>query len=127
LVANARGTFHDGRGDLDEIQHKELRTRHETETSTWVSFAHGRALEPVGQINSKISRQYAGTGLGLPLAKRIVELHCGELTIQSEVDVGTTVTVILLPERVLARNSLAQGHRESSGMPPGVSDALGAG
>jgi signal transduction histidine kinase len=86
-----------------------------------------KALEPFGQINSKISRQYEGTGLGLPLAKRLVELHGGELTIESEVDVGTAVTVILPPERVVTRNALVQEHRKSSAIFPSASDALRAG
>jgi signal transduction histidine kinase len=61
-----------------------------------------KALEKFGQIDSKISRQYAGTGLGLPLAKRLIELHSGTLTIKSEVNVGTTVTIVLPHERILA-------------------------
>jgi signal transduction histidine kinase len=64
-----------------------------------------KALEKFGQIDSKISRQYAGTGLGLPLAKRLIELHSGTLTIKSEVNVGTTVTIVLPHERILARSS----------------------
>jgi len=59
------------------------------------------ALEPFGQINSKTSRKYEGTGLGLPLAKHLVELHGGSLTLESEVNVGTTVTISLPHERVL--------------------------
>ena len=60
-----------------------------------------KALEPFGQIDSKISRKYEGTGLGLPLAKHLVELHGGKLTIESTVNAGTTVTVMLPAERVV--------------------------
>jgi signal transduction histidine kinase len=60
-----------------------------------------KALEPFGQINSKISRKYEGTGLGLPLAKHLIELHGGGLSIESEVNVGTTVTITLPPARVI--------------------------
>ena len=63
-----------------------------------------KALEPFGQIDSKISRNYEGTGLGLPLAKHLIELHGGTLTIKSEVNVGTTVTIVLPPERIVARS-----------------------
>ena len=57
------------------------------------------ALEAFRQIDSKISRKYEGTGLGLPLAKHLVELHGGSLTIESRVNFGTTVRVALPPER----------------------------
>jgi signal transduction histidine kinase len=61
-----------------------------------------KAMEPFGQVDSKLSRRYEGTGLGLPLAKDLVELHGGTLTIESEVNVGTTVTITLPPERLIA-------------------------
>ena len=60
-----------------------------------------KALEPFGQIDSKISRKYEGTGLGLPLVKHLIELHGGQLTIESKVNVGTTVIVTLPKERVM--------------------------
>jgi len=54
-----------------------------------------------GQVDSKVSRKYEGSGLGLPLAKHLVELHGGSLTIESQVDVGTTVTVLLPSNRIV--------------------------
>jgi signal transduction histidine kinase len=60
-------------------------------------------MEPFGQIDSTISRKYEGTGLGLPLAKRLVELHGGTLTVESALGVGTTVTIMLPRERVVSR------------------------
>jgi signal transduction histidine kinase len=54
-----------------------------------------KALEPFGQIDSSISRKYQGTGLGLPLSKLLAELHGGDLTIESALGRGTTVTVVL--------------------------------
>jgi PAS domain S-box-containing protein len=47
------------------------------------------------QIDSSLSRQYAGTGLGLSLAKRIVEMHGGTISVQSEVNRGSCFTVCL--------------------------------
>ncbi len=52
-----------------------------------------RVMVPFGQVDSEISRRHKGTGLGLPLAKRLVELHGGELHISSEPSRGTRVTV----------------------------------
>jgi len=62
-----------------------------------------KALEPFGQIESKVSGKYEGTGLGLPLAKRLIELHGGTLTIESKPNAGTRVTVTVPPERIVAR------------------------
>ena len=55
-----------------------------------------------GQVDSKVRRKQEGTGLGLPLAKQLVELHGGTFSIESKIDVGTTVTFVLPPERVIA-------------------------
>ena len=54
-------------------------------------------LEPFTQADDPIGRKQNGTGLGLPLTKELTELHGGTLTIESAVDAGTTVT-LLLPE-----------------------------
>ncbi|MCA1907660.1 MAG: PAS domain-containing sensor histidine kinase [Magnetospirillum sp.] len=53
------------------------------------------ALEPFRQVDGSLSRQYEGTGLGLPLAKSMTELHGGALTIASAKGRGTTVSVWL--------------------------------
>jgi len=61
-----------------------------------------KAMKTFGQVESKISRKYEGSGLGLPLAKHLVELHGGRLTIESQINVGTTVTVIFPPSRIVS-------------------------
>ena len=58
------------------------------------------ALQPFGQVDNSLARAHEGTGLGLPLALRLVELHGGQLQIESVKGTGTTVTVWLPPERV---------------------------
>lgn len=51
------------------------------------------ALQPFGQIENGFARKYEGTGLGLPLAQMLTELHGGTLSIDSVEGRGTTVTM----------------------------------
>ena len=69
---------------------------------------HGIGMEPAevqlamtrfGQVASAWTRRHDGTGLGLPLAIGLIELHGGTLTIHSTKGVGTTVTVTFPRER----------------------------
>jgi signal transduction histidine kinase len=53
------------------------------------------AMTVFGQVDNDLARRYSGTGLGLPLAKAIVELHRGTIGIESYPGRGTTVTVTL--------------------------------
>ncbi len=59
------------------------------------------AMQPFGQIDSTLSRRYDGTGLGLPLAKQLIELHGGTIMIESAIGLGTTVTIAFPPERTI--------------------------
>jgi two-component system, cell cycle sensor histidine kinase PleC len=59
------------------------------------------ALEPFGQVDNSLARTHDGTGLGLPLARALVELHGGVLAVESEEGKGTTVTIVLPAERLL--------------------------
>jgi two-component system cell cycle sensor histidine kinase PleC len=52
-----------------------------------------KALSPFGQIDSSLARRYEGTGLGLPLTKKLTELMGGIFEITSEEGLGTTVTL----------------------------------
>jgi PAS domain S-box-containing protein len=59
------------------------------------------ALAPFRQVEGALNRRYEGTGLGLPLAKSLVELHDGKLDIESTVGSGTSVFIRLPARRVL--------------------------
>jgi PAS domain S-box-containing protein len=64
-----------------------------------------RAMTKFHQVDSDLNRKYEGTGLGLPLATSLAELHGGTLDIESELGVGTTVTVRLPDSRVATRGT----------------------
>jgi len=70
--------------------------------SNAVKFSHDRGridirAQPFGQASSATTRTHGGTGLGLPIAKGLVEAHGGSLTILSSPGAGTLVRVILPP------------------------------
>ena len=60
------------------------------------------ALTPFAQVENFMTRRQEGTGLGLPIVKALVELHGGQLLISTRPSIGTTVTVVFPPHRVLA-------------------------
>jgi len=59
------------------------------------------ALEPFRQVANELTRNHGGTGLGLPLANRLIALHGGRLELESEPRVGTIARIVLPPNRVL--------------------------
>lgn len=70
------------------------------------------ALVPFAQVESNFTKSYQGTGLGLPLAKRLVELHGGSLSIESAKGAGTTVRVTLAADRVIDTETVFTGGRQ---------------
>ena len=54
-----------------------------------------RIGDPFFQAEKTYRRRHEGTGLGLSIVKSLVALHQGEMTVQSKVDVGTTILVRL--------------------------------
>jgi len=59
-----------------------------------------RVLEAFEQVDSSLARQHQGTGLGLPLAKAMMELHGGTLRLRSTPGDGTEVSAIFPPDRL---------------------------
>jgi signal transduction histidine kinase len=54
-----------------------------------------RIFDEFQQVDNTITRKKGGTGLGLSISRRIVELHGGHITVQSEVGKGSTFTISL--------------------------------
>ncbi|MGA3305826.1 MAG: HAMP domain-containing sensor histidine kinase [Stellaceae bacterium] len=104
LITNAIKFSHPG-------GHVELSARFGNKNGLEIAVSdHGIGMDKVeietavtrfGQVASTWSRRHAGTGLGLPLAIGLVELHGGRLTIESVKESGTTVRVFLSAERAL--------------------------
>nr|MCH9764906.1 HAMP domain-containing histidine kinase [Alphaproteobacteria bacterium] len=70
------------------------------------------AQTPFGQVDGGRNRMHEGTGLGLPIAKALTELHGGELRITSEKGTGTEAAVILPPPHKV---SVARARESISG------------
>ncbi|OHC73318.1 MAG: hypothetical protein A3G18_12230 [Rhodospirillales bacterium RIFCSPLOWO2_12_FULL_58_28] len=60
-----------------------------------------KAMSVFGQIDGSLARKYEGAGLGLPLSKKLTEMHGGKLEIVSKPGVGTTVTIRFPKERMM--------------------------
>lgn len=52
-------------------------------------------FQPFSQLDSQLSRHYAGTGLGLALTRKLARLHGGEITVESIPNQGSTFTLYL--------------------------------
>jgi signal transduction histidine kinase len=77
-----------------------------------------RAFERFGQIDSTLARKYEGTGLGLPLARHLTELHGGRLDLESQVGVGTTITLNFPASRIVTqRETAAASGRRALALP----------
>jgi CheY-like chemotaxis protein len=55
----------------------------------------GRLFRPFVQLDSSLSRQYTGTGLGLSLVSRLAEMHSGSVRVESKLGEGSRFTITL--------------------------------
>jgi two-component system cell cycle sensor histidine kinase PleC len=60
----------------------------------------GRVFEPFSQVEDHLTRENEGIGLGLPLARAMVRLHGGDLTLTSQVGIGTLAEITLPASRL---------------------------
>ena len=80
---------------------------HQDAQGDWITFAIedtgigiapealDRLFKPFVQVDSSLTRQHSGTGLGLALVKQLVELHGGTVTVTSTPDQGSCFTISL--------------------------------
>jgi len=67
-----------------------------------------QAMEPFGQVTDKAENSgQQGTGLGLPLAKAMIQLHQGSIMLDSDTGQGTTVIFRIPPTRILKKAKTA--------------------
>jgi len=86
----------DSQGAIDAPSRQEF--LHITVSDTGIGIAPEnikKLFQPFVQIDSALNRQYNGTGLGLALTKRIIELHEGWVELISELGVGSCFTIAL--------------------------------
>ncbi|MCE2510031.1 MAG: HAMP domain-containing histidine kinase [Alphaproteobacteria bacterium] len=106
LISNAVKFTQKGGSVLLSIGHAENGGVHVRVEDSGIGIAEGdlkKVVEPFVQVQSALTRDHEGTGLGLPLAKKIMELHEGSLAIESEIGTGTVVTAILPAKRVIPK------------------------
>jgi signal transduction histidine kinase/CheY-like chemotaxis protein len=112
LLSNA-GRYTDSGGVTMRVEHRpqELAVT-VTDTGPGISEAdQARLFQPFHQLDGSLRRR-GGTGLGLSISKQFVEMHDGEMWLESEVGAGTTFG-FKLPLRAPARIAAAQGDKAS--------------
>ncbi|KAF1857438.1 hypothetical protein Lal_00014291 [Lupinus albus] len=85
-----------------------------------------RVMEPFARVESADRRGVEGAGLGLPLTKRLVELHGGTLALRSTLGVGTTVTVRLPANRLLPAETPGMPAAPPARPSPAIAPSIGA-
>ncbi|MEI8165739.1 MAG: ATP-binding protein [Chloroflexales bacterium] len=99
LLSNAvKFTPSEGRVRLAAHGDPETRTARFSVEDTGIGIAPAdlpRLFQPFVQLDARLSRAYEGTGLGLALTRRLVELHGGSLTVESTLGQGSRFTVSL--------------------------------
>ena len=75
-----------------------------SDTGIGMTPAHlARLFQAFSQAEASTARQFGGTGLGLAITKQFCQLMGGDVTVESELDKGSTFT-IQLPAEVTAAN-----------------------
>lgn len=103
LISNAVKFTEDGEINVDVTTHEEgdriavmIRV---ADTGVGMSKETASNLfKPYSQGDASVTRKYGGTGLGLAIVRRLVKLMDGDISVESEVGVGTTMTLTFLAD-----------------------------
>ncbi|NOT05403.1 MAG: PAS domain S-box protein [Anaerolineales bacterium] len=98
LNNSVKFTPENGRIQLDVQADVKERLMSFSVTDTGIGIAPAdiqKLFKPFVQVDSSLSRQYEGTGLGLTIAKKMIEMHGGSIEVQSEVGTGSRFTFTL--------------------------------
>ena len=99
LLNNAvKFTPRNGKVKLDVIPDRKARLMRFSVTDTGIGISAedlAKLFKPFVQLDSKLSRQYEGTGLGLVLVKKMVEMQGGSVEVKSEPGVGSVFSFVL--------------------------------
>jgi len=77
-------------------------------------------LASFGQGSNSIKSAEQGAGLGLPIAKNLIDLHGGTFTLRSKLRIGTEVVVTFPPERVMSALAPIAEHGRAPPIQPQV-------
>jgi hypothetical protein len=96
LLSNACKFTNDGEIDLFVEKSERVITIRVKDTGIGISAEQqAKLFQPFVQADSSTTKQYGGTGLGLVICRRLVEMMGGSITLESELGKGATFTVVL--------------------------------
>ncbi len=124
LLSNAiKFSEHGGRVAVRAVLEKEIVRLQVADAGTGIAPEDlATVFEEFAQVDSSLTRKHEGTGLGLALTRRLVELHGGRIEVESDLGRGTTFTVTLLRDLVTEAEQKAARRGEAPPRPGVILD-----